>query len=263
MYIEIYQVDSFTNKVFSGNPACVVPLKNWLPDDVLLNIARENAVAETAFFIINEDHIHLRWFTPDLEIDLCGHATLATAHVLKSCLKHSTNEIKFKTISGNLSVTCKDDFYYMNFPARIASPAILPKEIEMALNIPPREVYKSRDYMLVYENENDIKEIKINRHFFDNINLGHGGVIVTSKGESSDFVSRFFTPQATILEDPVTGSSHCTLIPYWSNKLFKDRLTALQISERGGLIHCHNMKNRVIIGGQAQTYLKGKLLVKF
>ena len=257
MQYQIFQVDSFTNEVFKGNPACVVPLKEWLSDDILLKIAKENAVAETAFFIHEGDIFHLRWFTPDLEMDLCGHATLATAHAIKSELNYSSDKIYFKTLSGNLSVCFDFDFYYLNFPSRKADKTILPNEIKSALNIQPKEVFKSRDYMLVYDNEQDIKNIRIDRFIFDKINLNKGGVIVTAKGTTTDFVSRFFTPQATILEDPVTGSAHCTLIPYWSELLSKKQLLSLQISDRGGVLYCENNDDRVLIGGQAVVFSKG------
>ena len=262
MNFDLYQVDAFTNNIFSGNPACVVPLKAWLSDDILLKIAQENAVSETAFFIDKGKDIDLRWFTPDQEIDLCGHATLSAAHVLKSVLNYSSNKILFNTMSGQLKVTYKDDLYYLDFPSRKAKSAILPKEIEMSLNIQPKEVFKSRDYMLVYESQKEIENIKINRHFFDQINLGHGGVIVTAKGDLVDFVSRYFTPQATILEDPVTGSAHCTLTPFWSSKIGKKELNALQISNRGGKLICKDMLDRVIIGGEARIFSKGSFNLK-
>lgn len=257
MKYSIFQVDAFTNKVFGGNPACVVPLKEWLADDVLLKIAQENAVAETAFFIDNGSEFHLRWFTPDIEIDLCGHATLATAHVIKSCLNYPSDEITFKTLSGTLKASCSMENYFLDFPSRKGEKANLPHEIKSALNIQPKEVYKARDYMLVYENEQQIMDITVNRHVFDEINLGHGGVIVTSKGNNVDFVSRFFTPQATILEDPVTGSAHCTLIPYWSSMLSKKELKAIQLSERRGELRCFDKADRVTIGGKAILFSSG------
>ena len=257
MQYQIFQVDAFANEVFKGNPACVVPLKKWLPDDILLQIAKENAVAETAFFIQEGDVFHLRWFTPDLEMDLCGHATLATAHAIKSELNYSSDKIYFKTLSGNLSVSFDDDLYYLNFPSRKADKTILPQEIKSSLNIQPKEVYKSRDYMLVYDNEEEIHNIQIDRPIFDKINLGTGGVIVTAIGNTSDFVSRFFTPQATILEDPVTGSAHCSLIPFWATLLSKEKLIATQYSERGGKLYCEDKGDRVIVGGKAITYSKG------
>lgn len=260
--LDLYQVDAFTNSIFEGNPACIVPLPSWLPDEILLKITQENAVAETAFFVAEENKFHLRWFTPEIEMDLCGHATLATAHCLKTILKYPSNNIVFETVSGNLSVAVKDGFYFLDFPSRIPVPAALPEIIEKSLNIPPREVYKSRDYVLVYDTEQDIKNIKINRQIFDQINLGTGGVIVTSKGTSCDFVSRFFTPQASILEDPVTGSAHCSLIPFWAKKLDKKELSAMQLSKRKGILNCTDKNDRVIISGQAKTYSIGKLWIE-
>ena len=253
---KIYQVDAFTDTLFKGNPACVVPLKEWLPDEVLLKIAKENAVAETAYFIDHKDYFHLRWFTPDIEIDLCGHATLAAAHIIQSEL-NATDEIKFKTLSGDLSVRCENDLYYLNLPSRKPVNARLPNKIKSALSIQPEYILKSRDYLLVYNNEQEIKGLQIDRSSFDKINLGHGGVIATAKGDDVDFVSRFFTPQATILEDPVTGSAHCTLIPYWATLLSKEKLIASQCSQRGGKLYCEDKGDRVIVGGKAITYSKG------
>ena len=260
--LDLYQVDAFTNSIFEGNPACIVPLPSWLPDEILLKITQENAVAETAFFVAKENKFHLRWFTPEIEMDLCGHATLATAHCLKTILKYPSNNIVFETASGDLTVTVQDDFYFLDFPSRMPVPAALPELIEKSLNIPPKAVYKSRDYVLVYDTEQDIKNIKINRQIFDQINLGTGGVIVTSKGTSCDFVSRFFTPQASILEDPVTGSAHCSLIPFWAKKLDKKELSAMQLSKRKGILNCTDKNDRVIISGQAKTYSIGKLWIE-
>jgi len=262
MKLNLYQIDAFTDKTFGGNPACVVPLNYWLPNDILLNITRENAVAETAFFVDKGDKIHLRWFTPEIEMDLCGHATLATAHCLKSILNYSREEIVFETSSGNLTVFTKNDSYFLDFPSRMPIKTDLPEIIKNALNIQPKEVYKSRDYLLVYDTEQDIKNIKINRQIFDQINLDPGGVIITAKGDNSDFVSRFFTPQASILEDPVTGSAHCSLIPFWSQRLGKKELNAIQISDRVGLLKCENKNDRVIIGGKAKTYAIGNLWIE-
>ncbi len=262
MKLELYQIDAFTNQIFGGNPACVVPLTEWLPDEMLLQIAKENAVAETAFFVNKGEKIHLRWFTPDLEMDLCGHATLATAHCLKAILNYSRDTIVFETLSGDLTVVAENDFYFLDFPSSMPIKSDLPEEISKSLNIQPKEVYKSRDYVLVYESEEDIKQIEINRQFFDQINLGHGGVIVTAKGKDCDFVSRFFTPQATILEDPVTGSAHCSLIPFWANRLQKNELKAMQLSDRIGNLNCTNKENRVIISGQARTYSIGTFWIE-
>jgi PhzF family phenazine biosynthesis protein len=262
MTLDLFQIDAFTNSVFGGNPACVVPLTSWLPDEILLKITQENAVAETAFFVPKGDKFHLRWFTPEIEMDLCGHATLATAHCLKTILDYPANNIVFETVSGDLTVCVKDDFYFLDFPSRMPIASKLPEIIEKSLNISPKEVYKSRDYVLVYDTEEEIKNIKINRQLFDQINLDTGGVIVTSKGTTCDFVSRFFTPQASILEDPVTGSAHCSLIPFWAKKLHKKELTALQLSKRRGTLNCVDKNDRVIISGQARTYCIGSISIE-
>lgn len=259
MKLELYQIDAFTDTIFHGNPACVVPLKNWLPDEILLKIARENAVAETAFFIDKGHSIHLRWFTPEIEMDLCGHATLATAHCLASILNYQSNRIIFETKSGELTVDLKDRVYEMDFPSRMPERATLPDSIVQSLNIQPKEVFKSRDYVLVYDSEEDIKKIKIERSVFDLINLDPGGVVVTAAGTDCDFVSRYFTPQSSILEDPVTGSAHCSLIPFWSARLGKNKLFARQLSERGGELYCENKNERVIVAGKARTYSTGHL----
>jgi PhzF family phenazine biosynthesis protein len=258
----LYQIDAFTDTIFAGNPACVVPLYNWLSDDILLKIAKENAVAETAFFVDNGEKIRLRWFTPEIEMDLCGHATLATAHCLKTILDYKKDEIVFETLSGDLIVKAEDGLYKMDFPARMPITDNLPSTISKALNIQPKEILKSRDYVLVYENETDIRNIKIERNLFDQINLDPGGVIVTAMGDNCDFVSRFFTPQASILEDPVTGSAHCSLVPFWSKRLNKKVLYAQQVSDRMGKLYCEDRGDRVIISGQAKTYSIGYLLTK-
>ena len=255
--LDLYQIDAFTDKIFGGNPACVVPLDDWLPDNILLKIAQENAVAETAFFIDKGDKIHLRWFTPEIEMDLCGHATLATAHCLNSILNYPNKKIIFETVSGDLSVEVDNGFYHLNFPSRMPIPSELPEIITQSLNIQPQEVFKARDYVLVYDSEKTIKNIKINRQLFDQINLDPGGVIVTAKGDNCDFVSRFFTPQASNLEDPVTGSAHCSLIPFWSSRLNKNQLNAMQVSDRIGKLQCEDKGDRVIISGQARTYSIG------
>jgi PhzF family phenazine biosynthesis protein len=262
MKFERYQIDAFTDKIFGGNPACVVPLNNWLPDEILLKITKETAVAETAFFVDKGDKIHLRWFTPEIEMDLCGHATLATAHCLISILNYPKDRIIFETLSGDLIVSIKNDLYSLDFPSRMPVACELPEIIKKSLNIQPKEILKARDYMLVYDSKQEIENIKIDRQFFDQINLDPGGVIVTAKGENCDFVSRFFTPQASILEDPVTGSAHCSLIPFWSLRLGKEKLNAIQISDRVGELQCLNKKDRVIISGKAKTYSIGNLWIE-
>lgn len=259
MQLDLYQIDAFTNNIFSGNPACVIPLNHWLPDELLLKITQENAVAETAFFIIEEEQIKLRWFTPEIEMDLCGHATLATAHVLKSILNYSKDEMIFDTASGKLRVTAKDGLYTMDFPSRKPTPTVLPPVIADALSIQPTKVFKARDYVLVYEREEDIRDIRVNQQVLDQINLDPGGVILTAPGGDADFVSRFFTPQASILEDPVTGSAHCSLIPYWASTLKKTEMLAYQLSDRGGTLYCEDRGERVLISGRARTYSTGIL----
>ncbi|MGY0035343.1 PhzF family phenazine biosynthesis protein [Pedobacter sp. NJ-S-72] len=260
MKLDLFQIDSFTNQIFHGNPACIVPLQTWLPDSLLLKIAKENAVAETAFFIDQGDKIHLRWFTPEIEMDLCGHATLAAAHALKQILGYTKDTIIFDTLSGDLIVTVKDELYQLNFPSRKPVEAQLPEIIKNALNIQPMLTLKSRDFVLVYESENDIRNIEIDRQLFDQINLDPGGVVVTARGTNCDFVSRFFTPQSSILEDPVTGSSHCSLIPYWSEQLGKKEMKAVQLSERTGELLCIDNGDRVIIGGNARTFSTGSFV---
>ena len=259
MKLDLYQIDAFTYNTFGGNPACVVRLNDWLEDEVLIKIAIENAVAETAFFIEKGDKIQLRWFTPEIEMDLCGHATLATAHCLKTILNYTNNHFIFETLSGDINVVVEKDMYSLDLPSRMPTESLLPTNIQKALNIHPIEVLKARDYVLIYNSEEDIRNIEVNRQFFDEINLGTGGVIVTAKGDQCDFVSRFFTPQASILEDPVTGSAHCSLIPYWAEKLNKTEMFALQVSKRMGEIYCTDNGNRVIIKGQAKTYSIGSL----
>jgi len=261
MILQSYQVDSFTKKAFSGNPACVVLLDEQLPCDVLMKIAKENAVPETAFILPSGDEYILRWFTPDIEMDLCGHATLASAHILFTACNYTSEEIHFNTASGILTVKREGDKYFMDFPMREALVASLPEEISDSLNIKPKEVYKARDYMLVYPSQKEIEHLEINRSIFDEININPGGVIVTAPGENCDFVSRYFTPQATILEDPVTGSAHCTLAPYWSRRLKKETLEAKQLSARGGEITCTINEGRVIISGNAVTYSKSDLYI--
>lgn len=262
MQLHLYQIDAFTNRIFKGNPACVVPLSEWPEDELLLNIARENAVAETAFFVDKGYAFHLRWFTPEMEMDLCGHATLAAAHAIKDIRKHKSNKIIFETKSGELEVLVENGIYTLNFPARNPVPAEMPGLLKNSLNIQPLEVLKARDFVLVYEKEEDIKKIEINRLHFDKLDLGTGGVIVTAPGNEVHFVSRFFTPGASVFEDPVTGSAHCSLIPYWSSKLDKTELNARQLSPRGGSLKCKLLGERVEISGQARTYSIGKLFVE-
>ncbi|MFM1878255.1 MAG: hypothetical protein RLZZ241_1121 [Bacteroidota bacterium] len=261
MDLRCYQIDAFTEKVFGGNPACVIPLPHWLPDSLLLQIAKENAVPETAFFINQDQKIQLRWFTPDLEMDLCGHATLAAAHVLFTHENYPGNLVLFESQSGKLKVTKDQDTYFLTLPLRIPIPAKLPEILEEALSIKPKAVLKSRDYVLVYDSESEVRNIGIDRVKFDRINLNTGGVVVTAPGTTCDFVSRFFTPQSTIFEDPVTGSAHCSLIPYWAAQLQKTNLEAYQLSDRFGTLYCQLGLDHVIVGGKARTYSFGTVRI--
>ncbi|WP_343670977.1 PhzF family phenazine biosynthesis protein [Chitinophaga sp.] len=251
-----YQIDCFTDEIFKGNPACVVPLEEWLPDEILMKIAEEMALPETAFFIHKNNEYHLRWFTPEIEMDLCGHATLATAYVLMNHLQ-SAHQLTFKTVSGEVAVAFNNGLYYLDFPTRKPVPTTLPEQIARGLSKQPIAVLKARDYVLVYENESDIRNITLNRQVIDEINLDPGGIVLTSRGETYDFVSRFFTPQASIFEDPVTGSAHCSLIPYWQEQLSKTDMMAAQLSKRGGILHCMYKGDRVLIGGNARTFSTG------
>ena len=262
MKIPIYQIDAFTNKLYGGNPAAVCPLSNWLDDETLLSITKENNLSETAFFIqLANNHFHLRWFTPEIEMDLCGHATLASAYVIFEEMKYESNEVFFETKSGIIKVKKVDSYYELDFPSRPPQQSSLPKIIRDGLNIQPVEIWKARDYLLVYNSEDDIKKINPNIAIINQINIDPGGIIVTakSKTEGVDFVSRFFTPQATIFEDPVTGSAHCTLVPFWAERLNKTEFRALQISMRGGELLCQLDKDRVLIRGKAVKYLEGTI----
>jgi PhzF family phenazine biosynthesis protein len=261
MNIKTFQVDAFTTELFGGNSAAVCPLGEWLADDVLQKIAMENALAETVFFIEEEGGFAIRWFTPEIEMDLCGHATLAASHVISKHLGYSASSIKFSSNSGTLTVGIDGDLIHMNFPSRKPVHAEAPKIILDSFHIKPIEVLKSRDYVLLYETEEQILSLQPNRNIFDQINLDPGGVIVTAKGNEVDFVSRFFTPQSSILEDPVTGSAHCSLIPYWAEKLSKTEMVAKQLSTREGTLYCKDGGDRVTISGNAITYLEGNITI--
>ena len=261
--LQIFQIDAFTSEIFKGNPACVMPLDNWLPDDTLLKIAKENNVSETAYFIKKEDHFYLRWFTPEIEMDLCGHATLATAYCLRNHLNYKKDSVKFDSMSGELVVKFNADYMQMDFPHRKPIKSDLPQNILDSLSIKPIEILKSRDYVLIYDNEDQIKNIKIDKELFDKKNIDPGGVVITSVGTKSDFVSRYFVPQCSFFEDPVTGSTHCSLVPYWSEKLNKKKLKSIQLSERGGEMICEDVLNRVLINGKAVTYSDGHVHLKY
>jgi PhzF family phenazine biosynthesis protein len=255
--IPYFQIDAFTNQLFSGNPAGVCILEKWLPDEILQKIAFENNLAETAFFVPEKDHFRLRWFTPILEMDLCGHATLAAAHTIYEFHSYSKNEIHFETKSGRLSVTRENGNLVLDFPSRVPQVCDVPAELTKSFGKKPKEVFGSRDYVAVFESEDEIRAIKPD--FSSLQKLERFGVIITAPGKKVDFVSRFFAPKAGIPEDPVTGSAHCSLIPFWSQRLSKKKLHALQLSQRGGELFCEDLGERVKIGGKAVTYLRGEI----
>ncbi len=262
MNIRIFQIDAFTDQVFKGNPAAVCILESWIDDEVLMSIARENNLAETAYIVPDkDDQFHIRWFTPEIEMDLCGHATLASAYVMFEELGWDKRIIKFNSQSGPLHVSKVGQLYEMNFPSRPVVKASLPDIISKGLSIQPQEVYRARDYLLLYENQEQISNLIADKSILDQINLDPGGIIITAIGAESDidFVSRFFTPQAAIFEDPVTGSAHCSLIPFWAERLAQKKLKAKQISQREGLIHCTSLGERVLISGNAVKYMEGNL----
>jgi PhzF family phenazine biosynthesis protein len=261
MRLALYQVDAFTDQVFGGNAAAVCPLESWLPTDVLQHIAQENYLAETAFLVPQGEGFAIRWFTPEFEMDLCGHATLAAAHVLARHLGWKPSPIRFQSNSGELRVVVAADRLTLDFPARMPEPAVAPQIILDGIGAQPEAVLKARDYVLVYANEDVIRQMKPNIGLLNQINLDPGGIIVTAPGCEADFVSRFFTPQASIFEDPVTGSAHCSLIPYWARRLGKDTLVAWQVSPRLGQLYCQNRGERVFISGQAVTYLEGLITI--
>ncbi len=257
MKLPIYQIDAFSNKIFGGNPAAVCPLDRWLPDDLLQNIAKENNLYATSFILEEDGEFHIRWFTPTVELDLCGHATLASAYVIFNIFGNTSNKITFQSKSGVLYVSRDENWLVMDFPFVQPITCEVPNEIIEAFGKVPIEVLKSYDYMVVFEKEKDILSLSPNLNLLENID--GRGVIVTSKGEYSDFVSRFFAPKCGVNEDPVCGSAHCTLTPYWSNRLNKTKLVARQLSTRGGLLRCELVDNRVLISGQAVMYLEGVL----
>ncbi|MFX0555920.1 PhzF family phenazine biosynthesis protein [Maribacter sp. CXY002] len=257
---KIFQIDAFTDRIFRGNPAAVCILDGWLSDDVMQQIAAENNLAETAFAVKNEDSYELRWFTPEVEVDLCGHATLATAFVIFHYYYHKNNTIRFiSPRSGELFVEKKSNgSFSMDFPSDKLTEIETIMDIIEAIGLSPLKSFKGKtDYMLVYDNQEEIENIKPNFHLLDELDCR--GVIVTAPGKEVDFVSRFFAPKCGIPEDPVTGSAHTTLSPYWSKQLNKSVLTAKQLSKRGGILTCEYLGNRVKISGKAVCFLIGEI----
>ena len=260
MQIPIYQVDAFTSRPFGGNPAAVCPLQEWLPDEQMQAIALENNLSETAFFVQDGDgRYKLRWFTPAVEIDLCGHATLATAYIIMTELARGKHEVRFMTRSGELVVSRDGDRLVMDFPARPPSECTPDPNLIAALGGNPERVLAARDYLVVYGTEAEVRGLKPNMERLSQVD--RFAVIVTALGREVDFVSRFFAPSKGVPEDPVTGSAHCTLIPYWSQRLGKKELHALQVSARGGELWCSDRGDRVTMAGNAVRFLTGTIEV--
>jgi predicted PhzF superfamily epimerase YddE/YHI9 len=259
MRLPIYQIDAFTDRLFGGNPAAVCPLQTWLPDATMQSIAAENNLAETAFFVPDAADFALRWFTPTVEVDLCGHATLAAAHVVFEYLQPQRESVRFQTLkAGTLSVSRRDGMLVMDFPARPPAPCQPPAGLLAALGGTPREVWKARDHLVVYDSAAEIAALTPDLGALAAVDCW--AAIVTAPGDDdTDFVSRFFAPAQGVPEDPVTGSAHTTLVPYWAKRLGKTALTARQLSRRGGLLHCALRGERVDIAGKAVTYLTGQI----
>ncbi|MGD2131129.1 MAG: PhzF family phenazine biosynthesis protein [Lysobacterales bacterium] len=260
MKLRQYQVDAFASRVFEGNPAAVCPLEHWLPDETLQAIAAENNLSETAFFVAKKGQapfFELRWFTPAAEVNLCGHATLASAHVLYEILSYGEPEIRFATRSGELRVRREGDRLAMDFPARPPATCEPPPGLASALGAEPSECLASDDYLFVFPRQADVLDLRPD--FGKIAALGLRGAIVTAPGESHDFVSRFFAPNVGVPEDPVTGSAHCVLAPYWAARLGKTRLQARQVSKRGGDVLCEVRGERVLLAGHAVTFMTGNI----
>ena len=257
MKLPIYQVDAFTRRVFAGNPAAVVLLDEWLPDRTLAAIAAENNLAETAFVIPRGEAMPLRWFTPAVEVDLCGHATLATAHVLFRYTFPSEKRLTFSTRSGDLPVTREGDILTLDFPARPGKPVPISDALIAALGMRPREAYQARDLMAVFDSEAQVRDLQPDVQRV--AELDTFALIVSSSGDAVDYVYRFFAPRHGIAEDPVTGSANCTLVPYWSERLGTTDLTARQLSARGGELRCTLRGDRVLISGNTVEYLRGEI----
>lgn len=261
MKLKIYQLDAFVNKAFSGNPAAVCPMDEWVSDELLQKIAMENNLAETAFYIPKGDSYEIRWFTPTVEVNLCGHATLAAAYVLFHHENHKENSIRFYSPrSGELSVKKKGDLLTLNFPADLYEAITLTEGMEACFEEKSIEAYKGKtDFMLVFATEEEIINAKPNLSEISK--LEGRGVIITARGSEADFVSRFFAPQSGIDEDPVTGSAHTTLTPYWAKQLGKHDLSAIQLSARRGYLQCSWLNERVEISGRAQLYMSGEIFI--
>lgn len=260
MKLDIYQIDAFAEKQFEGNPAAVVPLDEWLPDSVMQEIAEENNLAETAFFVPSESGYHIRWYTPNKEVKLCGHATLASAYVLFNILGCKEKVLSFQSLSGVLLVSKAGDLLTLDFPVQPPEACSTPAPLAAGLGKVPLECLKHDDYAAVFENEEDVLNITPNHEALKQLDLR--GVIVTAPSLEFDFIARFFAPKFGIPEDPVTGSAYTQLIPYWSSRLGKSQLRAKQVSSRGGKLLCELKGDRVLISGSAVTYMVGSIEIK-
>ncbi|MCL2098361.1 MAG: PhzF family phenazine biosynthesis protein [Bacteroidales bacterium] len=260
--IKIYQVDAFTDKLFSGNPAAVCVLDSWLSEELMQAIGTENNLSETAFLVPKGSDFEIRWFTPNVEVDLCGHATLASAFVLFNVLNYPSPVIKFYSRnSGLLTVEKKEEMLFLDFPTDTLT-AITEEQqntaVEKCIGIKPIALYKGKaDYMAVIDSESTLRSLQPDMRAVGKLNAR--GLIVTAKGDEADFVSRFFGPQSGVDEDPVTGSAHTTLLPFWAAKAGKNKFTAKQLSQRGGLLSCEFKNDRCIIGGKARLYMIGEI----
>ena len=260
MKLSIYQIDAFAEKAFEGNPAAVCPLSEWLSDEMMQSIAKENNLSETAFFVPAEHEFHIRWFTPVAEVNLCGHATLASAYVIFTFLGFEENTIHFESKSGFLKVEKNNGLLVMDFPSQPPIPCQTPDEIVQAFKNTPVECLKSEDYIVVFDNEDEVASAQPDFDALSKLDLR--GVAITAKSNKYDFVARFFAPKYGINEDPVTGSAYTQLIPYWSNTIGINKLHAKQVSSRGGEVFCELVGNRVSIAGKAVTYLAGEIEIK-
>lgn len=259
--MKLYQVDAFTDRLFRGNPAAVCPLETgWLPEETMQDIARENNLSETAFFVRKQDGYAIRWFTPKVEVDLCGHATLAAAHVLFEHLGYAGQTVGFHSRSGLLAVSRRRDLLAMNFPADTLVSAPLTETLSACFQITPIKAYRGKtDCLLVFESEDHIRNLQPDFTTIETLDVR--GLIVTAPGKDVDFVSRFFAPRVGVDEDPVTGSAHTSLVPFWKEELGKTEFHALQVSSRGGELFCRHLGDRVEIAGKAKTYLVGDLFI--
>jgi len=257
--LKVYIVNAFTRDDFGGNPAAVVPLQHWLPDDLMQKMAAQHNLAETAFVVSVDNEFSIRWFTPTVEVDLCGHATLASAHIFFSVLKFPDQKIKFHSKSGMLAAIKQEDgSICLDFPVNPPTSTAMPPEIRQGLNILPGEIYTSTfDYLAIFENQDQIENLKPDFSMLAKVEAR--GLITAAPGKSSDFVARCFFPQSGINEDPVTGSAYTVLAPYWSKKLGKKKMSAIQLSSRRGYVNCEWVNERVYISGHAKTYLQGEI----